>query len=91
MREDRARREERDEREERKGRGGRDEKRKEEREEEERSEKVRRLIDEPAPMMVRWGTAVIFLLVTILLIAVLQLPYPYSGGESILRHILTGF
>ena len=85
MREERARREERDEIEESV------EKRKEEREEEVRSEKVRRLIDEPAPMMVRWGTAVIFLIVTILLIAVLQLPYPYSGGESILRHILTGF
>ncbi|MDE6835787.1 MAG: hypothetical protein K2J03_02390 [Muribaculaceae bacterium] len=88
MREDRAQREERDEIEES---GESIEKRKEEREEEVRSEKVRRLIDEPAPMMVRWGTAVIFLLVTILLIAVLQLPYPYSGGESILRHILTGF
>ena len=67
------------------------EKRKEELEEEVRSEKVRRLIDEAAPMMVRWGTAVIFLIVTILLIAVLQLPYPYSGGESILSHMLTGF
>ncbi|MDE6236784.1 MAG: hypothetical protein K2M45_02840 [Muribaculaceae bacterium] len=88
MREDRAQREERDEIEES---GESIEKRKEEREEEVRSEKVRRLIDEPAPMMVRWGTAVIFLIVTILLIAVLQMPYPYSGGESILRHILTGF
>lgn len=88
MREERARREERDVIEESEESV---EKRKEEREEEVRSEKVRRLIDEPAPMMVRWGTAVIFLIVTILLIAVLQLPYPYSGGESILRHILTGF
>ncbi|MBD5236897.1 MAG: hypothetical protein HDS62_05075 [Bacteroidales bacterium] len=55
-----------------------------------RSEKVRKLIEARAPLMVRWGTLVIFLVVVALLAAVSQLPYPYSEGESILSHIFMG-
>lgn len=53
-----------------------------------RSENVRRLIGEIPPSLVRWGTAIIALIFLALLAAVALLPYPYSSGESILRHFL---
>lgn len=51
-----------------------------------RSEKVRNLIGEIPPSLVRWGTAVIVLIFLLLLTAICFLPYPYSNGESIIRH-----
>lgn len=51
-----------------------------------RSEKVRNLIGEIPPSLVRWGTAVIVLIFLLLLTAICCLPYPYSNGESIIRH-----
>lgn len=54
-----------------------------------RSEKVRKLIGEIPPSLVRWGTAIIALIVVALLAAVCLLPYPYSDGESIIEHLLT--
>ncbi len=53
-----------------------------------RSEKVRKLIGEIPPSLVRWGTAVIAIVFLALLTAVCLLPYPYSHGESILQHLL---
>lgn len=53
-----------------------------------RSEKVRKLIGEIPPSLVRWGTAIIAIVFIALLAAVCLLPYPYSNGESIIRHIL---
>ncbi|MFG6392194.1 MAG: hypothetical protein K1V76_07805 [Candidatus Amulumruptor sp.] len=53
-----------------------------------RSEKVRRLISEIPPALVRWGIAIIAIITAALLLAVCLLPYPYSAGESILRHLL---
>lgn len=53
-----------------------------------RSEKVRKLIGEIPPSLVRWGTAIIAIVFIALLAAVCLLPYPYSNGESILRHFL---
>lgn len=53
-----------------------------------RSEKVRRLIDDIPPVLVRWGIAIIGVITAALLLAVCLLPYPYSGGESIIRHLL---
>ena len=53
-----------------------------------RSEKVRQLLGEIPPSLVRWGIAVIAIIFAALVAAVCLLPYPYSGGESILRHIL---
>lgn len=53
-----------------------------------RSEKVRKLIGEIPPSPVRWGTAIIALIVAALLMAVCLLPYPYSDGESIIEHLL---
>lgn len=53
-----------------------------------RSEKVRKLIGEIPPSLVRWGTAIIAIVFIALLTAVCLLPYPYSHGESILQHFL---
>lgn len=53
-----------------------------------RSQKVRQLIGEIPPSLVRWGIAVIAVIFIALIAAVSLLPYPYSGGESILRHLL---
>ena len=53
-----------------------------------RSEKVRKLIGEITPSLVRWGTAIIAIVFIALLAAVCLLPYPYSNGESILKHFI---
>ena len=53
-----------------------------------RSEKVRQLIGEIPSSLVRWGIAVIAIVFIALIAAVCLLPYPYSNGESILRHLL---
>lgn len=53
-----------------------------------RSEKVRNLLGEIPPALVRWGTAIIAVVVLTLLAVVCLMPYPYSHGESILQHIL---
>ena len=53
-----------------------------------RSEKVRELLGEIPPSLVRWGTAIIAIVFIGLVVAVCLLPYPYSNGESILRHFI---
>lgn len=53
-----------------------------------RSEKVRKLIGEIPPSLVRWGTIIIVIIFTVILAAIILLPYPYSNGESILRHFI---
>lgn len=53
-----------------------------------RSEKVRKLLGEIPPSLVRWGTAIIVIVFLALLAAVCLLPYPYSNGESILKHFI---
>lgn len=52
------------------------------------SEKVRNLLGEMPPSLVRWGTIIIVVIFLILLLVVCFMPYPYSKGESILQHIL---
>lgn len=52
-----------------------------------RSEKVRNIIGDVPPALLRWGTGIITLLFLLLIAAVLLLPYPYGNGESIFRHI----
>ena len=54
----------------------------------ERSEKVRELLGEIPPSLVRWGTAIIVIVFAALAAAVCLLPYPYADGETILRHLL---
>lgn len=53
-----------------------------------RSEKVRRFIGEIPSSLVRWGIAVMAVVLAALVAVVCLLPYPYSSGESIIRHIL---
>lgn len=53
-----------------------------------RSEKVRQLIGEIPPSLVRGGIAIIAIVFIALIAAVCLLPYPYSNGESILRHFI---
>lgn len=53
-----------------------------------RSEKrVRYLLGEIPPVLVRWGTIIIVAIFLILLLVVCFMPYPHSQGESILQHI----
>ena len=49
-----------------------------------RSEKVRNLLGEIPPSLVRWGTVIIVAIFLVLLLVVCFVPYPYSQGESIL-------
>ena len=52
-----------------------------------RSEKVRNLLGEIPPSLVRWGTMIIVAIFLILLLVVCVMPYPHSQGESILQHL----
>ncbi|MDE6532334.1 MAG: hypothetical protein K2M27_02215 [Muribaculaceae bacterium] len=53
-----------------------------------RSEKVRRLTGEIPPSLTRWGIAILLSVSVGLIVALCLIPYPYSDGESILRHII---
>ena len=53
-----------------------------------RSEKVRNLLGEIPPALVRCGTVIIVAIFLILLLVVCFMPYPYSNGESILQHVI---
>lgn len=53
-----------------------------------RSDKVRRLLGEIPPLPVRWGTVIIALIFAAVVSVVCLVPYPYSGGETILQHII---
>ena len=53
-----------------------------------RSEKVRNLLGEIHPSLIRWGTAIIVAIFLILLLVICFMPFPYSNGESILQHII---
>ena len=56
--------------------------------EEVHSYKVRRLLGEMPRSLSVWGAVVIVAVAMGLLGAVCLIPYPYSGGESILTHLL---
>lgn len=51
------------------------------------SEKVRNLLGEIPPALVRWGTVIIVAIFLILLLVVCFVPYPHSQGESIFLHL----
>lgn len=53
-----------------------------------RSEKVRNIIGEIPPALVRWGIAIIVAIFAILFAVVLFVKFPYGNGETILQHIL---
>ena len=52
-----------------------------------RSEKVRNLLGEIPPALVRWGMVIIVAIFLTLLLVVCFVPYPHSQGESILQHL----
>ena len=52
-----------------------------------RSEKVRNLLGEIPPALVRWGTVIIVAIFLALLLVVCFVPYSHSQGESILQHL----
>jgi hypothetical protein len=52
-----------------------------------RSEKMRRIIGNIPNGLVYWGTTIIVVIFAILVAVVMCIPYPYSNGESIFRHI----
>ena len=47
-----------------------------------RSEKVRNLLGEIPPSLVRWGTVIIVAIFLALLLVVCFVPYPYSQGRE---------
>ena len=51
------------------------------------SEKVRNLLGEIPPALVRWGTVIIVAIFLILLLVLCFVPYPHSQGESIFQHL----
>lgn len=53
-----------------------------------RPESARRVIEEIPPALVRWGAATIALILLAIIAALCLFPYPYSSGESLLRHFL---
>ena len=53
-----------------------------------RSEKVRNLLGEIPPALVRWGSVIIVAIFLVLLLVVCFVPYPHLKGESILQHFL---
>lgn len=53
-----------------------------------RSEKVRKFIGEIPPSLVRWGTAILVVIIITLVVVGCFIPYPNSNGESILEHLL---
>ena len=52
------------------------------------SEKVRNLLGEIPPALVRWGSVIIVAIFLVLLLVFCFVPYPHSKGESILQHLL---
>ncbi len=53
-----------------------------------RSPRMRRLLDNIPGHLAAWLTALSLLIIAGVIIAAALLPYPHSGGESILRHLL---
>lgn len=53
-----------------------------------RSEKVRKFIGEIPPSLVRWGTAILVVIIITLVVVGCFITYPNSNGESILEHLL---
>ncbi|MBD5272819.1 MAG: hypothetical protein HDS42_06105 [Bacteroides sp.] len=52
-----------------------------------RSPKVRKVLEETPYKLERWGVIIICVILIALIISVVKINYPYSGGESILEHI----
>lgn len=53
-----------------------------------RSEKVRKILGEVPPSLLRWGSVILVAIFLILLLIICFVPYPHSYGESILQHLI---
>ena len=53
-----------------------------------RSEKVREILGEIPSSLMRWGLLIIAVICIAIILVVCLVPYPYSDGESILRHLM---
>ena len=53
-----------------------------------RSDRVRKVIGEVPTTIVRIGFLINIIVLLALVLAISLIPYPYSGGESILQHVL---
>ena len=53
-----------------------------------RSEKVRNLLGEIPPSLVKWGTVIIVAIFFFFFLVVCFVPYLHLHGESILQHLL---
>lgn len=53
-----------------------------------RSEKARKLIGDIPPSLTYWGIIILSAVFVALAAVVCLVPYPYSNGESILRHLM---
>ena len=53
-----------------------------------RSEKVRKILGEMPPSLLRWGWVILVAIFLILLLIICFVPYPHSYGESILQHLI---
>ncbi len=53
-----------------------------------RSEKVRKMIGEIPPALVRWGIVVVVAIFIALLLVLFLVPYPYGDGETLFQHLL---
>ncbi len=54
-----------------------------------RSKKVRQLLGDTPPAILRWGTVIIFVIFLIVAVIVCCMPFPYSDGETVLQHLLS--
>lgn len=55
-----------------------------------RSPRMRRILDAVPPGLTVWAVVLSLLILGAVAAALCLLPYPHSGGESILEHILGG-
>lgn len=52
-----------------------------------RSPKMRNLLSEIPPVPLRIGVLVILIIILAIILSLIFLPYPYSGGETIIEHL----
>lgn len=52
-----------------------------------RSYKVRKILGEVPNKFIRWGTLIVFLIFSALIVIILSMKYPYGNGETIFEHI----
>ena len=54
-----------------------------------RSEKVKKFLGEQPPVVLRWGTLIVIIVVLVGALLVLPLEFPHSDGETIWHHLIS--